>query len=70
MKRDVATQAGIVFTLLVAVATLAVAVIAGLFLIFEPGVNGLNARYGMHAFAQASTTIINARPNHIAIGRR
>ena len=37
MKRDIPTEAGIGFTLIVAAATFAVAVIAGIFLIWESG---------------------------------
>lgn len=36
MKRDLPTQAGIGFTIAVAVATFLVAVVAGLFLIWQP----------------------------------
>jgi hypothetical protein len=44
MKRDIPTEAGIGFTLVVAAVTFAVAVIAGIFLIYEPGLDGFRAR--------------------------
>ena len=48
MKRDIPTEAGIGFTLLVAAVTFAVAVIAGIFLIYEPGLSGM-ANNGVRA---------------------
>ncbi len=39
MKRDVPTQIGVGFTIVVASATLLIAVMAGLFLIWQPDVN-------------------------------
>lgn len=44
MKRDIPTEAGIGFTLLIAAVTFAVAVIAGIFLIYEPGLSGFRTQ--------------------------
>jgi len=44
MKRDVPTQLGIGFTIVVASATFLVAVIAGLFLIWQPDAGTLTER--------------------------
>lgn len=44
MKRDVPTQIGIGFTILVASATFLVAVMAGMFLIWQPDANTLTQR--------------------------
>ena len=52
MKRDIPAQAGIGFTILVAAATFAVAVVAGIFLIYQPETSwGSNAQ--LRALAQA-----------------
>jgi hypothetical protein len=44
MKRDIPMEAGIGFTLLIAAVTFAVAVIAGIFLIYEPGLDGFRGQ--------------------------
>ena len=61
MKRDIPTEAGIGFTLLVAAVTFAVAVIAGIFLIYEPGLSGM-ANNGVRAQTRAQVAMIG-RPD-------
>ena len=59
MKRDIPTQAGIGFTIFVAAATFAIAVVAGIFLIYQPETNfGSNAQ--SRALAQAQMSLADA----------
>jgi uncharacterized membrane protein len=67
VKRDIPTEAGIGFTILIAAATLAVAVIAGIFLIYQSEMNvSLNAQ--SRAPGQAQMTLVEppARTNSAA----
>ena len=55
MKRDVPTQAGVGFTIFVAAATLAIAVVAGIFLIHQSETaSRSNAQWRALALAQMS----------------
>ena len=55
MKRDIPTQAGIGFTILIAAATFVVAVVAGIFLIYQSEMNvSLNAQFPPPMQAQIS----------------
>ena len=52
MKRDIRTEAGVAFTIFVAAATFVIAVVAGIFLIYQSEATlGSNAR--LRALAQA-----------------
>ncbi len=58
MKRDRPTQAGIGFTILIAAATLAVAVVAGIFLIYQSEMNlGFNTQFRPVVQAQISPAV-------------
>jgi hypothetical protein len=58
MKKDIPTGAGIIFTILVAAATLAVAVVAGIFLVYQSdmtlGFNGQSPGPAQISLAQRS----------------
>ena len=59
MKRDVPTQAGIGFTILVAAATFVIAVVAGIFLLYQSETTlGSNAQ--LRALAQAQMSLAEA----------
>jgi len=67
MKRDIPTQAGIAFTILVAAATFAVAVIAGIFLIYQSDMNlSPNASSGASGQGLMSLAEPGARGNSAA----
>jgi uncharacterized membrane protein YdcZ (DUF606 family) len=64
MKRDIPTEAGIGFTILIAAATLAVAVVAGIFLIYQSDINlTLNTPSRAPVQAQMSLSGPTARAN-------
>ena len=61
MKRDIPTQAGVGFTIFVAAATFAIAVVAGIFLVYQSETT-LGSNVQLRTLAQAQMSLAEAPP--------
>ena len=65
MKADIPTQVGIGFTVLVAAATFLVAVVAALFLIWEPDANALSEQRTASQISLAAPADVRRGPDTV-----